>query len=251
MNINGFGGGYGGGGYGGGGYGGGGGFFDLGPSVVSPGLNQLLARHGQSTTGWFGVGRTFRAREAVFDIGEPVAALGKIVDGPGGVLEVQPLEGSLLTEEWMVKQGWDESDRASWRKLTEMHPAVIMTDAPHLVGNLIGRSPTYIQQQVPAFMMQGATQPQGQMQQAPIVGQVISPIQQTAVIGQVLPPQSQEMPQTQTAVYDDTQTHTQTHTFTVPPGAVAGQQVTFQLSDRQVKITIPNLPPGTQFQCEV
>lgn len=44
---------------------------------ASPELEALLARHGRSTTGLFGMNRTIRYREGVLEPGEEVAALGR------------------------------------------------------------------------------------------------------------------------------------------------------------------------------
>ena len=210
-------------------------------SDPSPGLLQLMARHGRSTQEWhlFGSGnKQLRASEACFQLGEAVAALG-MVEGAPPSIALSPLMGGHVTPDYMERNGWEDFDKKSWASLTEKYPVVILSDSPMLVDGLVASNVSA--QQVAPAPQQMAAPPQQMM--AP-------PQQMMAPQQQMMAPPMEMQPQAPVA---QVIAQPQVVTLQVPPGAAPGAVCMFGLPDgRQVQVQIPpGLPQGATFQAQV
>lgn len=96
-----------------------------------PGLRALMERQGQKTTAFLdaSVPRTLRAKEAVYDVDEPVAALGFCEDAA----RLVPLRASHVSDLKMSNEGWSADDTKCWHALVDRHPCVLLSDSPEVV----------------------------------------------------------------------------------------------------------------------
>jgi hypothetical protein len=214
----------------------GGGFFGLGGYSASPGLHQLMQRHGHSATGFFGMNRNLRAREGVFAVGENIAALG-VVAGAAPNLTMKPVRQDSLSEAQMV--GWSSNDKQSWRALIGRYQAVLISDDPSAVGGVVLPGANYAPPMQQAVQQQPMAVPYGQPQPQPQVAYAQQPQPQPGYANQPQPQQAYAQPQQPQQAYAQPQQPQQAYAQPQQP-----QQAYAQPQQPQQAYAQPQQPQG-------